>query len=266
MSTPEILPPSAPSSGFRLVATLGLIALFSGLLVVTAVEVTRERIQENQLRALEAAVLRIIPGAVERREFVLDAQGVWPRAEAPGAGQIIHAGYDAQGQLRGLALQAAGRGYADVIRVLYGYDPACACIVGLMVLETRETPGLGDKIETDPVFVANFDRLPLGLDATGQDLAHEIVTVRRGTASQPGEIDGITGATISARAIGDMLTQSARSLLPLLAPHWSVFQGDTVVDAVPEEGGDMSGSGNDDTGRDAQSVHSSGDITRDMGD
>ena len=53
-------------------------------------------------------------------------------------------------------LTAAAQGYADVVRVLYGYDPACACIVGMTVLESKETPGLGDKIDTDPDFLLNF--------------------------------------------------------------------------------------------------------------
>ena len=46
-------------------------------------------------------------------------------------------------------------GYQDVIRILlYGYSPEHQAIVGMRVLESRETPGLGDKIEKDPAFLA----------------------------------------------------------------------------------------------------------------
>ncbi|MCG5515346.1 MULTISPECIES: FMN-binding protein [unclassified Ectothiorhodospira] len=213
-----------PTSSVKLITTLGLIALFSGLLVVSVFEFTKPYIAENQRIALERAVLEVIPGAVERRDFILTDEGVFPRDQAPESGSIIHAGFDEAGRFQGVALEASGRGYADVIRVLYGYDPSCQCIVGMTVLESRETPGLGDKIETDPSFVANFERLDARLAADGSGLANRIRTVDPGAAEQPWEIDGITGATISAEAIGNMLNRSADSVLPELAPHWAAFE------------------------------------------
>ena len=44
-------------------------------------------------------------------------------------------------------------GYQDVIRVLYGYSFAEEAVVGIRVLESKETPGLGTRIETDPDFL-----------------------------------------------------------------------------------------------------------------
>ena len=45
-------------------------------------------------------------------------------------------------------------GYQDTIRVIYAYSFADRAIVGMQVLESKETPGLGDKIEIDADFVA----------------------------------------------------------------------------------------------------------------
>ncbi|ANB02096.1 FMN-binding protein [Ectothiorhodospira sp. BSL-9] len=216
----------APTSSIKLIGTLGLIALFSGLMVVSVFEFTKPYIAENHRIALERAVLEVIPGAAERREFVLTSDGVFPAGTAPERGRTIHAGFDAEGTFKGVALEASGRGYADVIRILYGYDPSCECIVGMTVLESRETPGLGDKIETDPAFVANFERLDARLATDGSGLANRIRTVDPGAAEQPWEIDGITGATISAEAIGSMIHRSADSVLPELAPHWAAFEQD----------------------------------------
>lgn len=226
-TTPQTTAPErpAPTSSAKLVATLGLIALFSGLLVVSVFEFTKPYIAENQRRALEAAVFRVVPGAVTRQDFVLTAQGLFPAAEAPAPGQRVFAAYDAEGNLRGIALQASARGYADVIRVLYGYDPSCQCIVGMTVLESRETPGLGDKIETDARFVANFEGLDARLNPAGTGLANAIVTVKQGDKEHPWQIDGITGATISANAIGRMLNDSADTVLPRLAPYWAMLEG-----------------------------------------
>lgn len=213
-----------PTSGFRLVATLGLIALFSGLLVVSVYEYTRPFIDQNQQRALEDAVLEVIPGAETRRSFELTDDGLTPRDEAAESGRTVYAAYNADGSLAGVALEASGRGYADVIRILYGYDPECRCIVGMTVLESRETPGLGDKIETEPHFLESLQGLEARLNDQGTGLAHRIRTVDQGEADDPWEIDGITGATISSEAIGDMIHDSADAMLPRLAPHWDTLR------------------------------------------
>ena len=60
------------------------------------------------------------------------------------------------------------------------------------VLESKETPGLGDKIIKDMVFKENFSKLSVD---------PEIVSVPTGTRSAPNEVDTITGATISSKAV-----------------------------------------------------------------
>ena len=67
------------------------------------------------------------------------------------------------------------------------------------VLESRETPGLGDKIYKDAEFVGGFSAL---------SVEPEIVAVKKGTKSQPNEIDAITGATISSKAIVRIINES----------------------------------------------------------
>ncbi len=57
-----------------------------------------------------------------------------------------------------------GMGYQDFIRLLYGYSPDDQAIIGIRVLESRETPGLGDRIETDADFLSNFQRLDVALE------------------------------------------------------------------------------------------------------
>ena len=78
---------------------------------------------------------------VTEREFVA--------AEGDGEDGIslVHAGYDAEERLVGLAIDAQGMGYQDNIRVLYSYSFEQDAIIGFKVLESKETPGLGDKVE-----------------------------------------------------------------------------------------------------------------------
>ncbi|MCU7914875.1 MAG: FMN-binding protein [Candidatus Thiodiazotropha sp. (ex Gloverina cf. vestifex)] len=221
MSTPEtevMQQPATPAG--PMIRTLMGIAMLSGFLVVLTYQLTKPIIEENQRRAIEAAVFQVIPDAVARKDFVVNETGVVAvTAENPAEGIPIYAGYDQEGQLKGIAAKAAAQGYADIIYLLYGYEPECQCIRGIKVLKLAETPGLGDKIITDANFVANFDALDASLNDAGSDLANDIVTVKHGTKQNPWEIDAISGATISAKAVGKALNLSAKALLPKLAPQ-----------------------------------------------
>jgi electron transport complex protein RnfG len=232
MSTPEaeVMQPSTPAG--RMIRTLMGIAMLSGFLVVLTYQLTKPIIAENQRRAIEAAVFNVIPGAVARKDFAInDGELIPVTADKPAEGILVYAGYDNEGELKGVAAKAAAQGYADLIHILYGYDPACECIRGIKVLKLAETPGLGDKIITDADFVANFDALDARLSSDGQALANEIVTVKHGTKQNPWEIDAISGATISSKAVGKAINQSAKQLLPQLVPHLDklVQEDNTVV-------------------------------------
>ncbi len=210
--------PVMPSSG-RLIATLGLIAMLAGLMIVLVFQVTLERIARNHQEALERAVFTVLPGATSRTNYRLDADGLRALPDEAIAQANLFAGYDADGTLVGLAIEASSRGYADVIRVLYGYSLERESIIGFTVLQSSETPGLGDKIEKDPAFLANFETLDVQLNADRTALVNEIVTVKQGAKTQPWQIDGISGATVSSMAIGRALRESTNRLIPLLAAH-----------------------------------------------
>jgi electron transport complex protein RnfG len=119
-------------------------------------------------------------------------------------------------------------GYQDNIRVIYAYSFAAKAIVGFKVLESKETPGLGDKVDTEAHFIANFEALDVSLAADGAALQNPIVTVKQGEKTQPWQIDGITGATITSKAIGALLNDSAQTWVPVLerdAPSFSRDHG-----------------------------------------
>jgi electron transport complex protein RnfG len=92
-------------------------------------------------------------------------------------------------------------------------------VVGMSVVAMRETPGIGDKVLTDPAFVANFKALEAKLAADLKALAHEIRTVKHGTKTQAWQIDAIAGATITSRAVGRAINDAAQALLPRLVPN-----------------------------------------------
>jgi electron transport complex protein RnfG len=206
-------------SPFRLVLTLALIAMLSGVTVVFAYQVTLEPIARNHRLALERAVFDVLPGAVDRANFLIEGEDMTRLADDEGDRANAYAGYDEQGNLIGVAMEGSARGYADTIRVLYGYSLEDECIIGYTVLQSAETPGLGEKIGSDPDFLANFECLEVQLNEDGDGLAHPIQTVGPGEASDPGEIDGIAGATVSSQAVGRALQESAASMIPVIREH-----------------------------------------------
>ena len=196
------------------------VGLLCGLLIVGVFELTGPLIARNRAEALQEAILEVLPGAIASRSFRLAESGGF-EALAPGEasgtdGGLVHTGFDAEGELVGVAIQATGMGYQDVIRVLYGYSIELDAIVGFRVLESRETPGLGDRIASDPGFLRNFERLEVPLDEGGVRPLHEIVAVLQGSKRDAWEVDGITGATISSEAVARLLDESVEFWVPLV--------------------------------------------------
>jgi electron transport complex protein RnfG len=198
------------------------VVLVVGLVCAVAVaavhEFTRPVILRNRLAQREAAILNVLPDAVRSVEFAWDhstATFTSATADGPGEGTVF-AGFDAEGKLVGIAIEASGMGYQDLIRLLYGYSFSAQAIVGIQVLESRETPGLGDRIEKDESFLSNFERLDVRLNDNRSGLAHPIQFVKPGQKSESWQIDGITGATISSRAVAEMLSDSTATWIPRL--------------------------------------------------
>jgi electron transport complex protein RnfG len=136
-----------------------------------------------------------------------DAAGGAGGPDGDDAAKQIYAAYDEAGVFRGYAIPAEGSGFQDTIALIFGFDPAKRVIVGMQVLESRETPGLGDKIAKDPVFVSNFDAL---------EVTPEIRLVKNGAKSAANEVDSITGATISSKAVVRILNDAASAWLARL--------------------------------------------------
>ena len=209
--------PQTPS--FAMLRTLGGIAMLSGLLVVLVFQYTQPIIEENKRIAIEQAVSRVIPGVVSKKDFILGPDGLFDAGGRDLKGEKVYAAYDAKGELKGVALEAAATGYQDVIRILYGYNQDCQCVTGIKVLKMAETPGLGDKIAFDPDFLKNFEALDARLNEAKNALENTIVTVKHGTKREQWEIDSISGATISSKAIGRMINDSGQRMFPLIIKH-----------------------------------------------
>ncbi len=191
------------------------VAAVAGTLIVVAFQLTLPVIKANKAEALRRAVFDVIPGARHVVTFKLEPDGsLTPLTGEDERAVKYYAGYTDDNQLIGVALEAKGKGYQDVIKVIYGYTPTEQKIIGMKVLESKETPGLGDKIGKDPTFLANFDKLDARLTEDGTKLQHAFEVVKHGAKKNRWQIDGITGATISSKAVGRLLNNSAPRRFP----------------------------------------------------
>ena len=201
------------------------VGLCCGLLIVTVFQWTRPVIARNRAEALERAIFQVLPEARSSQTFRWVPGEGFERLEGESEGTpVVHAGYGADGSLVGLALEGRGMGYQDVISVLFGYSVTGETVIGIRVLESRETPGLGDRIETDAGFLANFEQLDVRLDTGHGALAHPVEAVKHGEKQHPWQVDGITGATISSVAIAKILQASASAWLPRVRVNLDDFR------------------------------------------
>lgn len=224
---------------FAMIRVLTGIAMLSGMLVVLVYQVTKPIIAENKRLAIEEAVSIVVPGGSIKRDYLISEGGlVQLKFAQKGKGaeeEMIYAAYSENGELKGVAIEAAATGYQDVIRILYGYDPSCQCITGIKVLKMAETPGLGDKIAYDSDFLNNFTALDSRLNRSSNALLNEIIAVKHGTKTEPWQIDAISGATISSKAIGKMLNQSGQKILPLINQHLIELKKTKIISKKQEQ-------------------------------
>jgi Na+-translocating ferredoxin:NAD+ oxidoreductase subunit G len=196
----------------KLVGTLAGFGAIAGLLIVVAFEWAQPRILADKAAVLQNAVGEVL-GAPDRIQslFLIDGKLV----DTPPAGvdttkvERVFAGYDSNGRTIGYAIIGAQPGFADVVNLIFGYDPVTKQLLGMKVLDNKETPGLGDKIVKDTSFVAEFRRAATPLRG-----------VKHG-AGKGGkeEIDMITGVTISSRTVIAIINKKLKDVEPLLMQY-----------------------------------------------
>ncbi|MDH3590457.1 MAG: RnfABCDGE type electron transport complex subunit G [Planctomycetota bacterium] len=194
---------STPASPGRIIGTLAAAGAFAGFALVFVHQATAPRIARNKAAALERAIREVLhdPASYDTLYFV---DGRLTPETAPDAARVYR-GRDADGKPVGFAIVAARPGFQDTVRLIFGYDPRTRRLLGMRVLESKETPGLGDKIEKDEAFVGQFE-----------GTATPLKGVPAGKRAADEEVDMITGATISSRTVIRIINEALARWGPLL--------------------------------------------------
>ncbi|MCI0505319.1 MAG: FMN-binding protein [Gammaproteobacteria bacterium] len=206
---------------YRAMVGIGLIC---AVIIVSVFQLTLPVINQNKLELLESSLYRIFPDARQFVRYEYVEAGKFIHASEEGKADVIYAMYDSYNKLAGLVLRAKAMGYQDLIEMLYGYQPQRQIISGYQVIDSRETPGLGSRIETDAVFQKNFHSLDVTLNASGDALQNPIEIVKPGAKTQAWQIDTLTGATISSRTVATMVAASAAQWIPRIHQRLQDFE------------------------------------------
>ncbi|MFO7446425.1 MAG: FMN-binding protein [Ignavibacteriaceae bacterium] len=135
-------------------------------------------IASNQKAETEAAIFRVQPEG-EKYEVLKNT------------GFEVYRVIDNQNESVGFAMVYSGNGFQGKIRLIAGISEDLEEINALEVLEQSETPGLGSKILDIP-FTDQFKKLKT---------SPGINYIKGKEPESPNEIQAITGATISSKAV-----------------------------------------------------------------
>ncbi len=165
-----------------MVIALFLVAAIAAILLALTDIVTREPIAAAQKAALHQALQQVLP------EHGNDPQNDKIALAEADKRVDIYPARDSAGKITGLAWEViAPDGYSGSIRILVGVRPD-GRIFAIRITEHKETPGLGDGIVKNIVWLASF---------IDQTLTSKVWKVKK----DGGDFDQFTGATITPRAV-----------------------------------------------------------------
>lgn len=260
-------PVRVETSSAQMVGTLAVAGALAGLAIVLVFQWANPRIEAWRAEVLSAAVTEVLAGAARYETVFLapDGSSLTTGGRVAGGGSAggealaaegssgtlgssavaeadtaemdrVYVGYDDANRPVGIAMVGAAAGFQDVIRVIFGYDPASGHVIGMQVLESKETPGLGDKIHHDSAFIGEFD-----------DVASPLVGIRPGRETgAEGEVTMITGATISSETVVDIINARLDEVGARMDAVWSAATltggaGERGSPASPEEAARVGG-------------------------
>ena len=176
----------------NMILSLTLIALVSSAGLGFVYELTKEPIALSVLNKKLNAIREVVP------EFTNNPNDEMFRLPT-GEGDSLDI-YPAKnnGEVVGYAINTyTSKGFSGNISLMAGFKPD-GTIIGISVLNHKETPGLGTKI-TEPEFKEQF---------TGKNPGEFILKVKK----DGGQVDAITAATISSRAFCDAIQRAYNTI------------------------------------------------------
>jgi electron transport complex protein RnfG len=185
----------------RMIGVMTAFCLAAALLLAWTYSVTKTPIETAKRQELIGALKKVLPPS--DNDVVADARTAVE-------GSVTQLFYVARqgGQFVGSAFRASANGYGGAVDVLVGLTADGAVNALEILVADKETPGLGSKIR-EPDFLSRFK-------GRSVQRAGEVAVTKDG-----GQIAGITGATISSRAV----CRAVKAGLDVFARHADQIKG-----------------------------------------
>ena len=169
----------------ELVLVLTGICIVAGISLAKVYDITKEPIAEQRRIARMKAVNAVLP-AHDNDPDQNKIQIPWEKEKGKEETILIYKGLQ-NGQINGVSFEMANMGFGGELKVMMGLT-IDGTIQAIEITKMAETPGLGAKI-LEPKFKQQFQ---------GKSLQN---TPRFKLKKDGGDLDQVTGATISPRAV-----------------------------------------------------------------
>jgi electron transport complex protein RnfG len=177
----------------KMILSLSLISLLSGILLGGLDQMTKETIENNILK------FKKIPAVAHVYQFV---NGTLPESQVPGLEEqlltekryietepgkkMLFFVIRRENQPYAVAIEDSGKGFGGDLGVMSGFNLQTGELVGIGITTLSETPGLGARVQEE-AFGRQFAKLG----------PNPVIKVKK----DGGDVDAVTGATISSRAV-----------------------------------------------------------------
>ena len=171
-----------------------------------------ERIEKNQRVKLQRIILKVLDISADEGSSEEDLVRMFENRikSIQVKGKTLYTAYQKDGRtLKGYAFPVGGPGFWGPIYGMVAVDQKASQILGISFYKHSETPGLGGRM-TESWFTEQF----AGLKLEPMNEERKIFYLRSaGTPKGPNELDAITGATQTSRAIESFLNQELKRFL-----------------------------------------------------
>ena len=173
---------------------LAVFALVTAVILASTDRLTEDRIAESERLAAQKALFEIIPLERHNNDLLLDTQPIpkqyWASLGLESGGDIHIARLDGQ-PVAAIIPTITPEGYSGDIAMIVGVN-FDGTIAGVRVVEHKETPGLGDKVDLRKSgWILSFN---------GKSLSNPEPSAWN-VKKEKGDFDQFTGATITPRAV-----------------------------------------------------------------
>lgn len=167
------------------------------ILIFLLFSLTRERVKDNEAAYLRASLSKVLPAGLSLSDFDNDVLTARQLVE-----QSVIYPVCQNGILRYVLTEiTTDQGYSGTIRLLANIDVKQQRLFAVRPLFHQETPGLGDQIDVDKSdWLKQFA------------LSLKISTAQIAIKRDRGKIDAIVGATITSRAVSNVIAKQIFSV------------------------------------------------------